>query len=96
VSKKAARASDPTAHGGALEVAGSIPTVTVNGLPLCVVRRQHACPTHGAEGAPLGSTTVEAGGQGALREGDFLLGGGGYNRIAGGSPNVVIGSPMPG
>jgi uncharacterized Zn-binding protein involved in type VI secretion len=73
-----------------------ISTVTVNGLPLTVVRRQHACPTHGPEGAPLGSTTVEAGGQGALREGDFLLGGGGYNRIASGSSNVVIGSPMPG
>ena len=83
-------------HGGVLEPNEGISTVRINGTPVWVSRRTHACPTHDAEFAQTGSETVHAGGLRIQRVGDFLLGKGAPNRIDGGSSNVAVGTPIPG
>lgn len=94
MSKPAARAGDPTAHGGALEPTEGVPNVRVNGQPVWVAPATHSCAQHGPEGAPGGSESVKIGKRRILREGDYLLGAGAPDRINQGSPNVVVGTPL--
>jgi uncharacterized Zn-binding protein involved in type VI secretion len=89
----AARLLDSTTHGG-LVIARGTGRVLVGGLPAAAVGDQHLCPVpppagpHPPAPFPTGSTSVEIGGQPALRVGDIAPCGA---AIVTGASNVVFG-----
>jgi uncharacterized Zn-binding protein involved in type VI secretion len=92
----AARAADPTAHGGV--IAMGFPTVLIGGMPAARMGDPHTCPMvngivpHVGGTIAKGSATVFIGGQPAARVGDTApCATGGPNTIAMGCPTVMIG-----
>ena len=96
----AARAGDPTAHGGTLAGPGC-PVVLICGMPAACVGDMHVCPmvTPGVPpiphvGGPIlppGGVTVLIGGRPAARMGDMATCVGPPDVIAMGCPTVLIG-----
>lgn len=92
----AARAGDPTSHGGVI-VVGS-PTVLVGGRPAARLGDFASCPLFNGTvphvGGPIvtGAPTVLVNGVPAARMGDTVAEAGPSSVVIGGAPTVVIGS----
>src|SRR5579859_904007 len=96
----AARAGDPTAHGGTISPPGC-PTVLIGGMPAARVGDLHICPMvtpavppvpHvGGPILPPGGVTVLIGGMPAARLGDMCVCVGPPSTIVMGCPTVLIG-----
>ena len=94
--KFAATVGGLTEHEAVLGGVGS-PDVLINAQPAWRAEVDiHACKAHGPESVLAGSENVLVNGHRATRLGDFLQGGGLFNRIAQGSTNVLIGAPQVG
>jgi uncharacterized Zn-binding protein involved in type VI secretion len=69
----AARKTDTTVHGGAINVAVAPSNVWINGRPAARLRDRHRCPKHIGGAINEGSESVLINGRKAARTGDHLL-----------------------